>query len=89
VWNEGIREEVEDGRTIEDRVDNKRRMWQGYVRRVEGHRLQRQRLEWSPVGRCRRERRGGTWIWELMRERGRSEEDAEHREIWELGAWDP
>jgi hypothetical protein len=92
VRNEVIREEGEVEETIKDRIDEKRLMWYGHVRRTEAHRLPRQSLERRPAGRRKggRSRRiwnGGTA--ELMKEGGLPEEDAENLDRWKYGARNP
>ena len=72
-------------RSIFDGIKTKQLKWDGHVQRMEGGRLPKQVMKWSPPGRRKRGKPKATWaegIRGLMGEKGLIEEDLNGRDKW-------
>ena len=72
-------------RSIFDGIKTKQLKWDGHVQRMEGGRLPKQVMKWSPPVRRKRGKPKATWaegIRGLMGEKGLIEEDLNGRDKW-------
>jgi len=72
-------------RSVLDDIKTQQLKWYGHVQRMEGGRLPKNVMKWSPPGRRKRGRPTASWaegIRGLMGEKGLMEEDWKDRDNW-------
>lgn len=88
IPNTVIKERMKVEKDIIDRIEGKRLVWYGHLRRMQETRWPLKILNWTPAGKRRRGRPRRTWgqaVNEAMASRQLTEEDTQNRKAWRTG----